>query len=346
MAEIRLGNGVALSDYGKPYIVAEMNMGHNGRLDVAKKMVTAAKKCGCDCVKFQSWTSKSLYSKTVFDGNPIMKRIADRFSLSESNLIEVKQYCDEVGITFSSTPYDKREVDYLVDVCNAPYVKIASMDLNNYPFLEYVASKQVPIVLSTGMADLVEIHKAVDTIFATGNRNVCILHCVAEYPPELESINLNNIHLLRNEFPECPIGLSDHSPGVEVSTAAIALGACLIEKHFTLDKTARGWDNEMAMEPDEMQLLVRNCSNVYTAMGIRERVIGPGELEQRQRIRRSIVAARDIPAGTILKMDDLNCKRPGTGLPPEKMETIVGKITLRSIPRDEMILEELLKNEE
>lgn len=339
MASITFRNGTVLSDFGQPYIVAEMNMGHAGKMDLAKKMVLSAKECGCDCVKFQSWSSKSLYSKIVYEENPIAKRIADRFALSEEKLLEVKQYCDEIGITFSSTPYDKREVDYLVDVCNAPYVKVASMDLNNYPFLKYIASKQVPIVLSTGMAYIEEIRKAVRTIFDSGNRQVCLLHCVAEYPPELESINLNNIHLLRSEFSDCPIGLSDHSPGVEVSTAAVALGVCMIEKHFTLDKTARGWDNEMAMEPDEMQQLVHNSKNVYIAMGTRDRVIGSSEMEQRQRIRRSVVAARNIAAGAALTLEDLDCKRPGTGIPPERMQSLVGKKAKRDITADEIILD-------
>lgn len=339
MASITFRNGEVLSDFGKPYIVAEMNMGHTGKIDLAKKMVLTAQKCGCDCVKFQSWTSKSLYSKVVYESNPIAKRIANRFSLSEEKLLEVKQYCDVIGITFSSTPYDKAEVDYLVDVCDAPYVKVASMDLNNYPFLEYIASKQTPIVLSTGMADLEEIRKAVKTIFNAGNRQVCLLHCVAEYPPELESINLNNIYLLRSEFPECPIGLSDHSAGVEISTAAVALGVCMIEKHFTLDKKARGWDNEMAMEPDEMKQLVNNSKNVFTAMGSHERIIGSGEMEQRRRIRRSVVATRNIAAGSVLKEDDLDCKRPGTGIPPEKMKSLIGRKILRNITADEMIME-------
>lgn len=339
MASITFRNGTVLSDFGKPYIVAEMNMGHTGKVELAKKMILSAKECGCDCVKFQSWTVQSLYSKVVYERNPIAKRIADRFALSEKKLLEIKKYCDEIGITFSSTPYDKQEVYYLANVCEAPYIKVASMDLNNYPFLEYIASKQLPIVLSTGMADIEEIQKAVQTIYDSGNRQVCLLHCVAEYPPELESINLNNIHLLRSEFPECPIGLSDHSTGIEVSTAAVALGVCMIEKHFTLDKTVCGWDNEMAMEPREMQQLVQNSRNVYIAMGKRERVVSLAELEQRQRIRRSVVAARDITKGAVLVAEDLDCKRPGTGLPPERMKLLIGKKVKRKITTDEMILD-------
>jgi len=337
MASIILRDSSALCDFGKPYIVAEMNTSHNGNMEKAKKMIDAAKEAGCDCVKFQSWTSDTLYSKSVYAANPIAKRMVDRFSFSEAQLWEVAEYCRKLGIGFSSTPYSKQEVDFLIETCNAPFVKIASMDLNNYPFLHYVANKQVPIVLSTGMADLKEIRQAVDTIYSTGNHQLCILHCVAEYPPELESINLNNIHTLRREFPDCPIGLSDHSPGVEVSTAAIALGACLIEKHLTLDKSRLGWDNDMAMEPDEMALLVKNCSNVHIAMGSFERVIAQGELEQRKNIRRSIVAARDLKAGTILTIDDLDCKRPGTGIPPEQIEKVVGAKLVRDIMADDLL---------
>ncbi|RKJ53448.1 N-acylneuraminate-9-phosphate synthase [bacterium 1XD42-1] len=340
MADIKLRNSGVLSDYGKPYIVAEMGTNHNGNMDKAKKMIDAAKESGCNCVKFQSWTSDTLYSKTVYEANPIAKRMVDRFSLSEKQLWEAAEYCSMVGIDFSSTPYSKQEVDFLVDNCKAPYVKIASMDLNNYPFLHYIAKKMVPIILSTGMADLDEIHKAVNTIYKTGNYQLCLLHCVAEYPPMIETIHLNNINTLRKEFPDCPIGFSDHSKGVEISTAAVALGTCLIEKHLTLDKSAPGWDNKMAMEPDEMRQLVQNCTNVFIAMGTDKRIIAQGELEQRKIIRRSIVAAHDLCAGTILKLEDLDCKRPGTGLLPERLENLIGMCLVRDIKADEMLKED------
>ena len=340
MADIKLRNSGVLSDYGKPYNVAEMGTNQNGNMDKAKKMIDAAKESGCNCVKFQSWTSDTLYSKTVYEANPIAKRMVDRFSLSEKQLWEAAEYCSMVGIDFSSTPYSKQEVDFLVDNCKAPYVKIASMDLNNYPFLHYIAKKMVPIILSTGMADLDEIHKAVNTIYKTGNYQLCLLHCVAEYPPMIETIHLNNINTLRKEFPDCPIGFSDHSKGVEISTAAVALGTCLIEKHLTLDKSAPGWDNKMAMEPDEMRQLVQNCTNVFIAMGTDKRIIAQGELEQRKIIRRSIVAAHDLCAGTILKLEDLDCKRPGTGLLPERLENLIGMCLVRDIKADEMLKED------
>ena len=339
MRMIALNNGSTLSNFGRPYIVAEMNTSHNGKLELAKQMIAAAKECGCDCVKFQSWTERSLYSKTFYDANPLARRMVNHYSFSEEQLMELCEYCEEVGISFSSTPYAKGEVDFLADKCRAPYIKVASMDVNNYPFLTYIAKKGLPIVLSTGMADMEEIRRAVRTINEAGNHQICLLHCVAEYPPEMETIHLNNIHMLRREFPECPIGLSDHTPGWEIASAAVALGASLIEKHFTLDKRKPGWDNAMAMEPEEMRRLTESCHNVYTAMGTEERVIAPGELEQRKVMRRSIVAARDLRAGEILAEDDLDCKRPGTGMPPEFMEKLVGVKILRDVSADEMLCE-------
>lgn len=189
------------------------------------------------------------------------------------------------------------------------------------------------------MAELDEIHIACKTIYSTGNHQLTLLHCVAEYPPELSSINLLNISTFQKEFPDCPIGLSDHSPGVEVSTAAIALGACVIEKHITLDKSCLGWDNDMAMEPDEMKQLVRNCFNVYTAMGSLQRIIGDPEMIQRQNIRRSIVMTKNCTKGHILKKEDLDCKRPGTGILPGRLESLVGLKLKRDLAEDELLQE-------
>ena len=218
-----------------------------------------------------------------------------------------------------------------------PFIKVASMDLNNYPYLEYIAKKQMPIILSTGMADMEEIEKAVQTIAATGNDKLCLLHCVSIYPPDNSIINLNQISALREKFPRYPIGYSDHSLGVEVPSAAIALGAGVIEKHFTLDKSKMGWDNGMAMEPDEFAKLVECCKNVQTAMGSKERIVPEAELKQRANMRRSIIAASDLPKGKVLEFADMDAKRPGTGLPPEMMARLVGKRLTSDIEKDTLI---------
>ena len=339
MTTIELSDSTILGDFHKPYIVAEINTSHFGNMETAKEMIVQAKEAGCDCVKFQSWSAETLYSKTYYDENPIAKRFIKKFAFSEVELAEVAEYSKKTGIAFSSTPYSRSEVDFLLEKCNVPYIKVASMDLNNYPFLDYIARTGTPIVLSTGMGELEEIKKAVETIEKIGNKNICILHCISIYPSETSTIRLNNILGLRENFPDYPIGFSDHSLGTEIASAAVALGACMIEKHLTLDRTKIGMDNQMAIEPEEMVLLVRNCHNVQIALGDTRRIVFPAEMEQRKKIRRSIVAVNDLKAGTKLTVEDLDFKRPGTGLPPDKINELVGKILLRDIEGDTLIME-------
>lgn len=337
MAVIRLDNGQEIGDYKKPYIVAEVNSSHNGNIETAKEMIQRAKEIGCDCVKFQSWSTESLYSASYYDANPIAKRIVSKFALSEDELIEVVRFCKEQKIAFSSTPYSEKEVDFLVERCDVPYIKIASMEINNLEFIRYIAKKRKPIILSTGMANMEEIKKAVEVIESVGNKNLCLLHCISIYPPETDTINLNNIVGLREEFSSYPVGFSDHSLGSELSAAAVALGSAIIEKHFTLDKKKMGMDNNMAMEPDELEQLVRQCHNVYLAMGSKERIVLDAELEQRAKMRRSIVAARDLEEGHIIREKDITVKRPGDGIPPEEIEKIIGRVVKKPIKKDYLI---------
>tara|TARA_B100001250_G_scaffold410991_1_gene438592 strand:- start:715 stop:1752 length:1038 start_codon:yes stop_codon:yes gene_type:complete len=337
MAKIKLSDGQFISDYEKPYIVAELNTSHFGNIDTAKAMISEAKKAGCDCVKFQSWTENTLYSKSYYEKNPIAKRFVKGFSFSESQLKILAKYSKDCDIAFASTPYSNSEVDFLLDECDAPYIKIASMDINNYTFLEYIAKTDSPIVLSTGMSDLEEIHNAINIIEKAGNNKICILHCISIYPTEMEAIHLNNIIGLREAFPNYPIGFSDHSLGIEISSAAIVLGACMIEKHFTLDKTKIGMDNQMAIEPNEMSALVENCNNIKKSLGNKKRVVSKYELDQRKLMRRSIISKKDLKAGTKLTLDDLDTKRPGTGLPPEMIDELVGKVLVNDIDCDMLL---------
>jgi len=333
----RLNNSSLIGENLKPYIIAEMNTSHFGSMETAKKMIEEAKKAGCDCVKFQSWSSDSLYSKSFYDENPIAKRIINKFALTETELLEVAEYCKKVEIDFSSTPYSRPEVDFLLEKCNAAFIKVASMDLCNYPFLDYIGRTGAPIILSTGMSELEEIQKAVKTIENTGNKKICILHCISIYPCETSTINLKNISGLIKEFPNHIVGYSDHSLGTEMASAAIALGACVIEKHFTLDKTKIGMDNQMASEPDEMSKLVSNCHNVQIALGNSRRIVLPTEIEQRKKMRRSVIAAKDLKAGSKITLGDLDVKRPGTGIPPEEIKNLVGKILNRDIEGNTLI---------
>lgn len=346
MAEIQLADGRKIGDYKRPYIVAEVNSSHNGNVETAKQMIDEVKRIGCDCVKFQSWSAESLYSGTYYQENPIAKRIVGKFAMPEEALAELAEYCQKTGIAFSSTPYCKREVDFLIDTCKVPFVKIASMDINNYPYIHYIAEKGVPIVLATGMADLEEIQKAVATVEDTGNKNLCLLHCISIYPPETQTIHLNNILGLREEFTSYPIGFSDHSLGTEMPVAATALGAAYIEKHFTLDKKKMGMDNNMAMEPDEFQNMVDCCHRVFDAMGGYERTVGVAELAQREKMRRSVVVVKDLKEGSVLQENDLDVKRPGSGIPPEKMPELIGKKLAEDVTADQILTEDMICEKE
>lgn len=337
MAECKLQNGRVLRAEEQPYIVAEANTSHNGNLNMAYTMIEKAKEAGCDCIKFQSWSAESLYSRSYYKENPIAERMVKKFAFSKEQQLELAVYCRQQGISFASTPYSKEEVDFLIEQCEVPYIKIASMDINNLPFLNYIANTKMPIVLATGMADMEEIQRAVDSILSTGNENLCLLHCVSNYPAKPSEIRLKNILGLKEIFINCPIGFSDHSIGISMACAAVSLGAVLIEKHFTLDNSKIGMDNQMATEPKEMRELVRECHNVYIALGTKERQLQEAELKQRSKMRRSIVSAREMKKGEIIREEDLTAKRPGTGISPEQMNQLIGKRLLNDLEKDMVI---------
>ncbi len=316
MSIVKLRNGRCIGDYFKPYIVAELNTSHFGNIEVAQDMIRQAKAAGCDCVKFQSWSAETLYSEEYYKENPIAKRFVKKFTLQNSALKTLASYSNDIGIDFSSTPYSIEEARFLVDHCNVPFVKIASMELDNLPYLSALGHLKVPLVLSTGMGTSAEIIRAVNTIRDTGNDQLVILHCTSVYPSAPDIIRLKNITGLRLEFPESPIGFSDHSIGIEIPVAAVALGACLVEKHFTLDNKRIGMDNQMATEPAEMRSLVDACHNVNRALGGGARILSVDEQDQVAKMRRSMVAKKAITAGTLLKSSDIEFKRPGIGISP------------------------------
>jgi len=337
MSCLKLREGKVISDYSVPYIIAEVNSSHNGNTEVAKQLIDAAVDAGCDCVKFQSWSAKTLYSKTYYKQNPIAKRFVDKLSLSSEELKEMAVYCKKKGIAFSSTPYSKEEVDFLVDECEVPFVKISSMEINNQEYLEYIAKKGVPLVISTGMSDYHEVEQAVRIIEAVGNTQIVILHCVSVYPTPLKNANIKNILKLREMFPMYPIGFSDHTMGDEAAIVATVLGAACIEKHITLDAKKIGMDNQMAMEPEPLKALVRKCKTVNDALGSKERVLLEAELKQRENMRRSIVVTRDIKAGEVLVKEDLDVKRPGNGISPSEIKRYIGCRVKNDIESDTIL---------
>lgn len=337
MSTVNLRNSRVVGDYLPTYFIAELNTSHFGDIGTAFSMISRAKECGCDCVKFQSWDESSLYSNSYYKVNPIAKRLIKGFSFGPDQLSELAWYCAKVGIDFSSTPYSNSEAEFLVNECRAPFIKIASMELNNVPYLSFLGSLGVPLVLSTGMGTMEEIIRAVRAIESAGNRQIIILHCVSVYPVEARAIRLKNILGLRSEFPLYPIGYSDHSIGTGIPVAAVALGACLIEKHFTLDSKKIGMDNQMAAEPSEMAQMIAACNRVQLALGGTERILMDEERKQIPKMRRSLVARRALSAGHILQIGDLDAKRPGSGIEPHLIHNVVGKSIKFDIGIDEVI---------
>jgi len=336
-----------IKNYGKPYVIAEIGANHNGDIELAKKMIDVAKECGADCVKFQSWSKDTIFSRKVYEDNYFLsddyrnrndytlEEIVDKYSVGKKEHIELKKYCDSIGIDFTSTPFSKDEVDMLSDILDVLFLKVASMDLNNIPFLEYIAKKQKPIVISTGLSDLTDINEAVKCIQNAGNSQIILLHCVSIYPPKDEEVNLNNMDMLRDNFPY-PVGYSDHTIGTVAPILSIAKGACIIEKHFTLDKDMVGWDHKVSADPTELKAIVDACDSAYKMLGSYMRVVNESE-ERRNAFRRSIVAANDIKKGTIITENDLDYKRPGTGIEPKYYKFLIGKEAKNDIKKDDLI---------
>tara|TARA_B100001142_G_scaffold329241_1_gene391834 strand:+ start:2270 stop:3325 length:1056 start_codon:yes stop_codon:yes gene_type:complete len=331
----------------EPYIIAELGSNHNGDMDLAKKLIQSAKDSGADCVKFQSWSKESIFSQKKYEENHFLaddyrdredytlEEIVEAYAISEDQLMDVRQFSSDIGIDFSSTPFSRKEADFLVNELDAPFIKIASMDVNNYPYLDYVARKNKPIILSTGLSTLSDIDRAVDVIESANNHEIILLHCIATYPPEDKDVNLNNINTLSTIYPY-PIGFSDHTLGPCMSVAAVANNACLIEKHFTLDKEMEGWDHKISADPEDMEVIVRDSRRVFNALG-NARIKRTESSEGVNEFRRSIVASRDVSAGEIFTENMLDYKRPGGGLEPEFSKFIIGSKARRDISFDEMI---------
>ena len=315
-------------------------------MDLARKMIDSAKSCGCDAVKFQSWTPDSLVAEEEYDRNQqyddspkkhfgSLKEMVEKYYLRPEQHIELKEYCDKVGITFFSTPFSIEETDFLEEL-EVPFYKIASMDINNLLLLNHIARKNKPIIMSTGMATLAEIENAVKTIEAEENHQIILLHCIAIYPPAYEDINLNNIPMLRQTF-GYPVGFSDHTIGVSIPLASVALGGCIIEKHFTLDKDLPGWDHGVSANPEEMRIIVEESRNIVKALGFYRRVVSQSEKDKQLKFRRSVVVNKDLKKGHVLTANDLLFKRPGTGIRPDEVNYLIGCTLKQDIACDELL---------
>jgi len=335
-----------VENFNIPYIIAEIGANHNGDMELARKMIDSAKACGCDAVKFQSWTPDSLVAREEYDRNQhydnspkkhfgSLKEMVEKYYLRPEQHIELKEYCDKLEIEFCSTPFSEDEADLLEEL-GVHFYKIASMDINNLGFLKHVARKGKPIVISTGMATLAEIENAVKTIEQEGNSDIILLHCIAIYPPAYEDINLNNISMLRQTF-GYPVGFSDHTIGISIPLASVALGSCMIEKHFTLGKDLPGWDHEVSANPEEMRIIVAESCNIVNSLGTFRRTVSQAEEEKKLKFRRSIVANSYLKKGHKITSNDLGFKRPGIGIPPDRSNYVIGRKLSKDIKGDELI---------
>ena len=326
------------------FVIAEAGVNHNGDVELAKRLVDVATEAGADAVKFQTFKAERVVSATApkaeyqlqtTDAAESQLDMLRRLELSPEAHRELQAYCQERGVLFMSTPFDEESAD-LLDELGVPVFKIGSGEITNCPFLEYVARKGKPIILSTGMSYLSEVDEAVRVIHDAGCDQLVLLHCVSNYPADPADANLRAMQTMATAF-QVPVGFSDHTPGIEVALAAVALGACVIEKHFTLDKDLPGPDHRASLEPHGLQALVTGIRTVELALGSGAKRPAQSEADNRLIVRRSLAAAFDIPEGAVLRSDMLRALRPASGISPALVEHVVGRRVRRSLMSGQLI---------
>lgn len=325
------------------FIIAEAGVNHNGSFSLARKLVDAAKEAGADCVKFQTFKAESLVSKSAkkadyqvqTTGEDTQLNMLKNLELSEAEFVELKRYCDDKNIVFLSTPFDFESIDFL-EKMDLPFWKIPSGEITNYPYLVALAKTKKPVILSTGMCEMHEIKEAIDVLRANGTPEIKLLHCNTEYPTPYEDVNLNAMKTMREAF-GCEIGYSDHTKGIEVPIAAVAMGATIIEKHFTLDRNMEGPDHKASLEPDELKQMVQSIRNIEKAMGDGKKTPSESERKNIEIARKSIVADTNIKKGEVFTEENITAKRPGNGISPMKWFDVLGKTAKRDFLEDELI---------
>ena len=325
------------------YIIAEAGVNHNGSFALACKLVDAAKKAGADCIKFQTFKAKNLVSKNAekadyqkkTTGGSSQQEMLKKLELSYDEFLQLKEYCKKVGITFLSTPFDFASIDFLNSI-DMEFWKIPSGEVTNLPYLVALAKTRKPIVMSTGMCEMKEIETAVAVLKQYGTTEITLLHCNTEYPTPFEDVNLKAMQSMRDAF-GIEVGYSDHTKGIEVPIAAVALGATVIEKHFTLDRNMEGPDHKASLEPQELAAMVSSIRNIEKALGTGNKEPSPSEKKNIAIARKSIVAAKGIKKGEELTEENITVKRPGNGVSPMKWFDVLGTTAIRDFEEDELI---------
>jgi len=350
MKKIKIGN--RLIGEGKPcFIIAEVGSNHNRDFNQALKLIDVAAESGADAVKFQTYSAERLYSKKTPKMNYLRKKSLAKEGESVWDLIkriemprewhkDLAAYCTKKDMIFLSTPFDIEAVDELEEVGMQAY-KIASFEITHLPLLEYVATKDKPIILSTGMADLSDIEIALDIIYKQGNKNVILLHCAINYPPRYGDLNLRAMETMRQAF-QLPVGFSDHTLGITSDIAAVALGASVIEKHYTLNRKLPGPDHPFALEPDELKNMIQAIRDTEAALGSPVKKHTEAEEEMYRLGRRSLVAACNIPKGTEITQGMIAIKRPGYGIPVKMLNVVIGRTAKTDVEEDDILTWEMV----
>ena len=328
------------------FIIAEAGVNHNGDFDTARKIIDAAKAAGADAVKFQAFKAeqvvsrlapKAEYQKKKNSRSESQLEMIKRLELDENAMRELSDYCQEKNIMFLSSAFDLGSVDLLYNLGLAIF-KIPSGQITDLPYLRKIGGLKKEVILSTGMSDLDEIGDALEVLTEAGTlkRNITVLHCNTEYPTPMEDVNLAAMLAIEDAF-KVDVGYSDHTLGIEVAIAAVAIGAKVIEKHITLDRNMKGPDHEASLEPGELRAMVEAIRNIEKALGLKAKKPSASELKNRPIVRKSIVAAKSIKKGKVITEQDITTKRPGTGISPMKWDEVLGKKAGKNFEPDELI---------
>lgn len=330
------------------FIIAEVGVNHNGQLNLAKKMVDAASASGADAVKFQTFKADAMVTGSApkadyqkrFNSNTSQLEMLKNLELAECDFKELFKYCKKKKIMFLSTPFDLQSAEFLCKL-GVPAFKVSSGDLTDIPLLLRIAKYGKPMILSTGMSTLIEVKDAINVIYSTGNKKLILLHCTSNYPAKIKDVNLRAMDTIAREF-NVLVGYSDHTEGIEVAIAAVARGACVIEKHLTLDNNLPGPDHHISLSIEEFGDMVKHIREIETALGDGVKKPRASEIRVRNVARKSVVADFDIQKGERMRKGMLTVKRPGTGIAPRYLKQLLGKCIRRNIKKDQILTWEMV----
>lgn len=326
------------------YIIAEAGVNHNGDISLALELVRQAKKANCDCVKFQTFSADRIttkqaqraeYQKKNTNCDDSQYEMLKKLELPKEDFAAIIEECKKLSIDFMSTPFDVEDV-FMLEQLNMSKFKIPSGEITNKPLVQTIAKTNKPIILSTGMCTLEDVNNAINWIYETENNDITLLHCTSNYPTPPEEVNMRAMITLNEKF-NLPVGYSDHTQGIVIPVMAVAMGAGVIEKHFTLSRNMEGPDHKASLEPSELAQMIDNIRTVEKAFGSGIKAPMESEIATRLLVRKSLVLSRNIKAGEKLCSDDICCKRPGTGIEPSKIDDIIGKTVKTDLEKDTLL---------